>query len=93
MLPPGLFRLATRPTSTGSAPVLKTIGIVAVAALAASADATLPGVAIYQLSTRPGIDAVGVTRWIWNGRERALDASVVPGARAPAPEDTGGLAS
>jgi hypothetical protein len=54
---------------------------------------TLPGVAIYQLSTRPGIDAVGVTRWIWNGRERALDASVVPGARAPAPEDTGGLAS
>jgi uncharacterized protein (TIGR02680 family) len=55
--------------------------------------ATLPGVAIYQLSTRPGIDAVGVTRWIWNGRERALDASVVPGARAPAPDDTGGLAS
>src|SRR5258708_32466252 len=46
MLPPGLFRLATRPTSTGSAPVLKTIGMVAVAALAASADATLPGVAI-----------------------------------------------
>lgn len=31
---------------------------------------TLPGLAIYQLSTRQGIDAVGVTRWIWNGRER-----------------------
>ncbi|MGH7346672.1 MAG: TIGR02680 family protein, partial [Candidatus Rokuibacteriota bacterium] len=27
--------------------------------------ATLPGVAIYQLSTRPGIDAVGITRWVW----------------------------
>ncbi len=33
--------------------------------------ATLPGLAIYQLATRPGIDAVGVTRWLWNGRERA----------------------
>jgi uncharacterized protein YPO0396 len=32
--------------------------------------ATLPGVAIYQLSARPGIDAVGVTRWVWNGHER-----------------------
>ena len=34
--------------------------------------ATLPGLAIYQLSTRSGIDAVGVTRWVWNGRERRL---------------------
>jgi SbcC/RAD50-like, Walker B motif len=33
---------------------------------------TLPGVAIYQLSTRPGIDAVGLTRWVWNGRQRSL---------------------
>ena len=32
--------------------------------------ATLPGLAIYQLSTRPGIDAVGLTRWVWNGRQR-----------------------
>jgi len=31
---------------------------------------TLPGIAIYQLSTRPGIDAVGLTRWVWNGRQR-----------------------
>jgi len=31
---------------------------------------TLPGVAIYHLSTRPGIDAVGLTRWVWNGSER-----------------------
>lgn len=32
--------------------------------------ATLSGVAIYQLVTRPGIWAVGMTRWVWNGRER-----------------------
>src|SRR5262245_17186935 len=36
-LPPGRLRLETRPSSTGSAPVANTIGIVAVAALAASA--------------------------------------------------------
>lgn len=32
---------------------------------------TLPGIAIYQLSTRPGIDAIGLTRWVWNGRQRS----------------------
>ena len=36
-LPPGRFRLATRPSLTGSSPVAKTIGIVAVASLAARA--------------------------------------------------------
>jgi hypothetical protein len=35
---------------------------------------TLPGIAIYQLSTRPGIDAIGLTRWVWNGNERVLDS-------------------
>eukprot|EP01035_Chromulina_nebulosa_P007525 gene7526-10155_t len=30
---------------------------------------TVPGLAIYQLATRAGIDAIGVTRWVWNGRE------------------------
>jgi hypothetical protein len=34
---------------------------------------TLPGIAIYQLSTRPGIDAIGLTRWVWNGRQRTLN--------------------
>lgn len=33
--------------------------------------ATLPGVAICQLTTRPGLDAIDVVRWVWNGRERA----------------------
>jgi len=35
---------------------------------------TLPGLAIYQLATREGIDAVGVTRWVWNGRQRILQS-------------------
>jgi hypothetical protein len=43
-LPPGRLRLATSPTSTGSAPVPKTIGISPVAALAASAEAVPPAV-------------------------------------------------
>lgn len=32
--------------------------------------ASVPAVAICQLVTRPGIDAVDVVRWVWNGRER-----------------------
>src|SRR5262245_41343957 len=36
-LAPGLLKLATKPTSTGSTPVMNTMGIVVVAALAASA--------------------------------------------------------
>src|SRR5262249_10603860 len=41
-LPPGRFRLATRPSLTGSRPVVKTIGTVAVAALAAGAAGLVP---------------------------------------------------
>jgi hypothetical protein len=50
---------------------------------------TVPGVAIYHLSTRAGIDAVGVTRWLWNGRERMLDDQRIPSA-AP-PDGDGGM--
>lgn len=32
--------------------------------------ATLPGVSICQLSAKPGWDAVYVSHWVWNGRER-----------------------
>jgi len=45
-LPPGRLRLATSPVSTGSPPIVKTIGMVAVAALAASADGSPPVAAI-----------------------------------------------
>src|SRR5271166_1822635 len=45
-LPPGRARLATRPSRTGSWATPKTIGMVAVAALAASAACRVAGVAI-----------------------------------------------
>ncbi len=32
--------------------------------------ATLPGVSICQLAAAPGIDAIDVVHWTWNGRER-----------------------
>lgn len=48
---------------------------------------TLPGVAIYQLATRPEIDAIGVTRFVWNGRERLTTRVAPPGVRAPRPVD------
>lgn len=43
----------------------------------------LPGVAIHQLSTRSGFDAVFLTRWIWNGRQRIKDETVLPPASRP----------
>ena len=45
-LPPGRLRLATRPSFMGSLPVSKTIGMVRVAALAASAEGSPPVAAI-----------------------------------------------
>ncbi|MGH8931628.1 MAG: SbcC/MukB-like Walker B domain-containing protein, partial [Egibacteraceae bacterium] len=45
---------------------------------------TVGGLAIYQLATRPGVDAVGVTRWVWNGRERVQVDEPPPPASAPA---------
>ncbi len=44
--PPGWLRLATRPILTGSVPTLNTIGIVVVAALAATAEVSPPAVTI-----------------------------------------------
>jgi hypothetical protein len=45
-LPPGRARLDTRPSLTGSSPLPNTMGIVVVAALAASVAAVVPGVTI-----------------------------------------------
>lgn len=33
---------------------------------------TIRGLAIYQLTTRPGIDAIATTRWVWNGQQRIM---------------------
>jgi hypothetical protein len=46
MLPPGRLRLVTSPTATGSPEVTNTIGMVAVAALAASAGGVPANAAI-----------------------------------------------
>ena len=40
--PPGRLRVATKPSLTGSPPIVKTIGMVDVAALAASAEGSPP---------------------------------------------------
>jgi hypothetical protein len=40
---------------------------------------TLPGLAVYQLSTQPGIDAISLTRWIWNGHQRSLGVGTATG--------------
>lgn len=49
---------------------------------------TLPELAIYHLSSRAGIDAVHVTRWVWNGRERRQSQPLLPSAIRPEPDDT-----
>lgn len=36
------------------------------------AYSTIHGLAIYQLTTRPGIDAIATTRWVWNGHQRIM---------------------
>ncbi len=51
---------------------------------------TLPGLAIYQLATRPGIDAVGITRWRWNGHERHQVEPPRPRPVPPRPEPIDG---
>lgn len=42
----------------------------------------VPGLAIAQLSRIDGVDAVGVTRWRWDGQRRERLADVAPQARA-----------
>lgn len=44
----------------------------------------VPGLAIAQLSRVEGLDAVGVTRWRWDGRRRHRESEVDPAARAGA---------
>src|SRR5262245_4468531 len=55
MLPPGRLRLVTSPSWTGSVAVAKTMGIVLVAAWAASTAAMLPGAAITAICRRTQI--------------------------------------
>jgi len=43
----------------------------------------VPGLAIYQLASRPGFEAVGVTRWVWNGRQLVRQEATLPSATPP----------
>jgi hypothetical protein len=50
---------------------------------------SMPGLAIYQLSAREGIDAVWASRFVWNGRERLQQDSNTPGPISPRLSDNG----
>lgn len=46
--------------------------------------ATVPALAIYHLTTLPGLDAVASTRWLWNGRQkRQIDHPELSSTPAP----------
>ena len=55
--PPGRLRLATKPVCTGSAPTLKTIGIVLVASVAAFAESSPPLVTMMETCRRTNSSA------------------------------------
>jgi uncharacterized protein (TIGR02680 family) len=44
---------------------------------------TVPALAIAHMATRPGIDAIGISRWVWNGRQRLRDDATLPAAQPP----------
>jgi uncharacterized protein (TIGR02680 family) len=52
---------------------------------------TVSGLAIYQLATRPGLEAVGVTRWVWNGKERQRLESIQPQVSEENGKEEGGM--
>ena len=82
-LPPGLFRLATSPSRTGSAPIRNTIGIVAVACLAASAAGAPPVVKIAVTWRRARSRASSGNRSLWSSPQRNSKATFLP-SRKPA---------
>ena len=53
--------------------------------------ATVPALAIYHLTTLPGLDAVAATRWLWNGREKKQrDLPLAAAAPPPGPASSEG---
>ena len=83
-LPPGLARLATIPRLTGSSPLLKTMGIEEVAALAASADEAMRLVPVKELSLEQALEFIAddelveVTPQTIRLRKRVLRANERP---------------
>jgi hypothetical protein len=86
-LPPGLARLATRPSLTGSSGTVKTMGIVAVAALAANAGAVPPLVTITATGRRTNSAASDDSRSNWFSAQRysitAFSPSTKPASFRP----------
>jgi hypothetical protein len=62
-LPPGRAKLVTRPSLTGSLPVVKTIGIVAVAAMARNVARVLPTITAAGRLTKPVTSAGSRSNW------------------------------
>jgi hypothetical protein len=86
--PPGRLRLATSPTSTGSLPVRKTIGIVVVAALAACTDGVV--VAAISVTCRRTRSAANSGRRSFAAHgPRTGQATRCRGNRSPASREAG----
>ena len=77
-LPPGRLRLVTSPSCTGSPPAPNTIGIVEVAALAASAAAPLAGVTITLTPRRTRSAASSPNFEYWPSAQRNSRATFCP---------------
>ena len=88
-LPPGRARLATRPSLTGSSPTVKTIGIVVVAALAASAAACRPVAAITATWRRTNSAASAGSRSILTLGPAVFDRHVLDPRRSRSPSGPG----
>ena len=80
-LPSGRLRLFTSPAATGSTPVSKIIGIVLVAALAAIAEALLPGVAITATWRRTRSAASAGNRSFWPLAQRYSILTLRPSSK------------
>lgn len=77
--------VGTRPTSTGSTPVLNTIGIIAVAALAASAAELDTGVAITVTRRRTRSDAILGIKSSWPLAQRYSILTLRPSTKPASP--------
>src|SRR6516225_9636471 len=78
MFPPGRLRLATRPAWTGSPPLTNTIGIVVVAALAASAEVSPPLVTMTATRRVTKSSARAGRRSYWPSPQRNAIATFLP---------------
>ena len=84
-LPPGRFKLVTRPSCTGSKPVSNTIGIVLVATLAATASALFAAITVTWRRTRSAANAG--SRSYWPSAQRYWAGCLTPSTSPTAVDD------